>query len=410
MTDTETVDTADRVHTLGDDFFADPHLHYRRWRADGPVHRVRFPDGVVRYVVIGYREARAALADPRLRKNMLRVDELLSARREAPPTNPLWLALTSHMLHADPPEHTRLRGLVNKSFAVRRVAGLQPRVEQITAELLDAMDGHDEVDFMAAFANPLPVTVICELLGVPFADRSDFGDWTRDLIGVAGREAERGRGALAMVAYLRELVAAKRREPGDDLLSALVYADEDGDRLTDAELVSMAFLLLVAGHETTVNLIGNGLNVLLRDPVQLAALRADLSAVPAAVEEFLRFDGPVDMATVRYTAEPVRIGDMDIPEGELVYVAVTAANRDPERFRAPDRLDIDGDPSGHLAFGHGIHFCVGAPLARMEATVAFTALLRRFPHLSLPAGAAAPTWQPSTMIRGMLALPVRLRA
>ncbi|MBH0776514.1 cytochrome P450 family protein [Nocardia bovistercoris] len=401
-------DAEDRIITLDGDFFADPHAHYRRWRANGAVHPVRFPDGVVRWVVIGYAEARAALADPRLRKNMSHIDALLSARREAPPTNPQWLALTSHMLHSDPPEHTRLRKLVNKSFTARAVAELRPRVERIADDLLDAMAAAAETDLMEAFAVPLPVTVICELLGVPYGDRADFTRWTRDLIGIAGREAERGRAAMAMVGYLGELVATKQREPADDLLSALAAAHEDGDRLSSAELVSMAFLLLVAGHETTVNLIGNGVYALLRDPVQLAALRADPSMIPGAVEELLRFDGPVDMATVRYTAEPVSLGGVEIPEGELVYVAVTAANRDPDRFRDPDTLDIAGD-SSHLSFGHGIHFCVGAPLARMEATVAFAGLLRRFPDLALLDGASEPQWQPSTMIRGMLGLPVRLR-
>lgn len=403
------IEAADRIATLDDDFFADPHAHYRVWREQGPVHRVRFPDGASRWVIVGYAEARAALADPRLRKNALRIEELLSAKRRTPPMSPQWLALNTHMLNTDPPDHHRLRKLVNKAFTARKVAELRPRVEQITAGLLDEMSAHDEVDLMAAFAVPLPVRVICELLGIPFADRDDFHDWTKALVGVLGRDEERARASVAMVSYLRELVRAKQDDPAEDLLSALVHAREDDDRLTEAELVSMAFLLLVAGHETTVNLIGNGVHALLRDRSQLDALRADPSAVPAAVEEFLRYDGPVDMATVRYTEESVRVGDTDIPAGELVYVALAAANRDADRFRDPDVLDIDGDAGGHLAFGHGIHFCVGAPLARMEASIAFTALLRRFPDLALASGAFPARWQVSTLIRGLHELPVRLR-
>ncbi|WP_278264430.1 cytochrome P450 [Nocardia sp. AG03] len=399
-----------RIESLGTEFFDDPHAHYRRWREAGPVHRVRFPDEVVRWVIVGYPEARAALADPRLRKDMARAAAILDDKRDAEPIDAESLVLLTHMLSTDPPGHTRLRKLVNKAFTTRRVAGLRPRIEEITEDLLDAMAAADEVDLMEVFANPLPVTVICELLGVPFADRADFQSWTRSLVGVPGEaDEERSAAAKAMTRYLSELVRAKQSHPADDLLSHLVLADDEGDRLTDHELVAMAFLLLVAGHETTVNLIGNGVYALLRHPDQWRALCADPAGVPAAVEEFLRFDGPVDMATVRFTAEPVTVGDTEIPEGELVYVALSAANRDPARFGDPDALTIDGPASGHLAFGHGIHFCVGAPLARLEAEIAFTALQRRYPELRLADPASHPHWQTSTLIRGLRELPVRLR-
>ncbi|MFD6392264.1 cytochrome P450 [Nocardia sp. NPDC060259] len=400
---------AARVESIGADFFDDPHAHYRRWRATGPVHRVRFPDDVVRWVVVGYAEARLALADPRLSKDIATATAILHDKRRTIPTDPNAVALLTHMLSTDPPGHTRLRKLVNKAFTTRQVAALRPRIEQITEELLDAMAGADDVDLMEAFANPLPVTVICELLGVPFDDRDDFQAWTRALVGVVGEEEHRPAAAAAMAKYLSELVRAKQTKPADDLLSELVLADDDGDRLTDPELVAMAFLLLVAGHETTVNLIGNGVNALLRSPDQWQALCADPAGVPAAIEEFLRFDGPVDMATVRYTAEPIALGGTEIPAGEIVYVALAAANRDPARFTDPDALAVDGHPTGHLAFGHGIHFCVGAPLARLEAEIAFTALLRRFPGLRLAESATTVRWQTSTLIRGLLELPVRVR-
>ncbi|MFF0488195.1 cytochrome P450 [Nocardia sp. NPDC004068] len=397
------------VETLSADFFTDPHVHYRRWREHGPVHRIRFPDGVERWIIVGYPEARAALADPRLRKDIVHVDGLVRAKRPAAAASPLSLTLLTHMLNTDPPQHARLRKLVNKAFAPRRVAALRPRIERITDELLDALDTGDRVDLLRGFAVPLPITVICEVLGVAVDDRDAFRTWTTDLVGVVGREAERARATAAMAAFLRDLVQAKRSHPGDDLLSALTLPAEDGDRLTENELVSMAFLLLIAGHETTVNLIGNGALALLRDPDRLRELSADLSAVPDAVESFLRYDGPVDLATIRYTAEPVRIGDTEIPTGELVYVSLAAANRDPDRFPHPDRLDLSADASGHLAFGHGIHFCAGAPLARLEASIAFTALLKRFPDLRLDIDAADLRWYESTLIRGLIELPVRLR-
>ncbi|MFD3460225.1 cytochrome P450 [Nocardia fluminea] len=398
------------VESINADFFDDPHAQYRRWRAEGPVHRVRFPDDVVRWVVVGYPEAKIALADPRFCKDAGQLSAILHSKRDTTATDPNIVALLSHMLGTDPPAHTRLRKLVNKAFTARQVALLRPRIEQITASLLDALGDRAEVDLMSDFANPLPVTVICELLGVPFDDRADFQAWTKALVTVVGEgeEDERPAASAAMVGYLAKLVRAKQSEPAEDLLSELVLADDEGDRLTDQELVSMAFLLLVAGHETTVNLIGNGVLALLRNPEQWQALRADPTGVPAAIEEFLRFDGPVDMATARYTAEPVTLGDTEIPADEIVYVALSAANRDPARFAAPDTLATDTPTAGHLAFGHGIHFCVGAPLARMEAEIAFTALLQRFPDLTLSPTADV-HWQTSTLIRGLLELPVRLR-
>jgi cytochrome P450 len=403
------IETADRIELVEADFHADPHRYYRRWRERGPVHRVQFTDAVPVWVVIGYAEGRAALADSRLRKSATEIFQVLRSKRPEALAGAHSRVLDAHMLNSDPPDHTRLRKLVTKAFTPRRVAALRPRIEEITAGLLDEMVGRNEADLLQTFANPLPVTVICELLGVPFDDRGDFQAWTKVLVGASGGIEERDAAALAMDRYLRQLVAAKRAVPGEDLLSGLVHTSDDGDRLAEPELVSMAFLLLVAGHETTVNLIGNGAYALLRDRAQFRALRDDPAGVPAAVEEFLRYDGPVGWATVRYTAEPVRIGDTDIPAGEFVYIALAAANHDPAHYDDADRLDITANASGHLAFGHGIHFCVGAPLARLEATIAFTALLRRFPDLELARETFTPQWQASVLIRGLTELPVRLR-
>ncbi|WP_433654253.1 cytochrome P450 family protein [Nocardia sp. CA-128927] len=406
MTD---IDAQDRIETLGKDFFDDPQAYYRRWREAGPVRQVRFPKGIPQWVVIGHAEARAVLADPRMHKSLAGIVEVT---RQKDPTTQLdsqAMTLAGHMLNTDPPDHTRLRKMVNKAFTTRRVAALRPRIEEITAALLDQMAEHDEVDLLEAFAVPLPVTVICELLGVPFSDREDFQRWTKIMVGVSSDLDERRRCSAEMGQYLAALVQTKQTDPGDDLLSGLTETREDGDQLSEQEIIAMAFLLLIAGHETTVNLIANGTYALLRNESQFRALREDLSGVPAAVEEFLRFDSPVDWATVRYTAEPVQVGDTEIPAGQFVYVALGAANRDPARYHDANELDVNGDTSGHVAFGHGIHFCVGAPLARVEAEIAFTALLQRFPDMTLAPQAAPLQWQPSLLIRGLTALPVRLR-
>ncbi|WP_433561221.1 cytochrome P450 family protein [Nocardia sp. CA-151230] len=402
------IEAPDRIESIGPEFFADPHAHYRRWREHGPVRQVRFPDGVIRWVILDHAVGRAALSDPRLQKAAAVSDALLTRKRGVPQSDPNALALLSHMLNTDPPGHTRLRKLVTRAFTPRRVAALGPRIEEITGSLLDALEGRSEADLLREFAEPLPITVICELLGVPLGDRADFQEWTRALVAVAGHDEDRARASEAMAAYLTQLVRAKAAEPAADLLSALAVPADDGDALTESEQVGMAFLLLVAGHDTTVNLIANGTLALLRNPAQLQALRADPEAIPAAVEEFLRFDGPVNMSTIRHTAEPVTIAGTDIPEGEFVFVALAAANRDPDRYPAPDALDPARDTTGHLAFGHGIHFCVGAPLARLEARVAFAALLSRFPDLRLSPAAEALAWHPSTLMHGLHELPVLL--
>ncbi|MGY1641758.1 cytochrome P450 [Geodermatophilus sp. SYSU D00703] len=400
----------DLVVQLDESFFADPHALFATLRADRPVARARTPIGLPVWLVTRYEDARAALADPRLSKDGARFAEVLDSS-PVPAERRVAFAreLTRHMLNSDPPDHTRLRKLVGRAFTMRAVAGLRPRVEQIATELADAMAaGPAEVDLLDAFAFPLPMSVICELLGVPDDERSAFRTWSNTLLASDDLTAERTAAAMAMAGYLDRLVADKRAHPGEDVLSGIIAASEDADRLSAEETVSMAFLLLVAGHETTVNLIGNGVYALLRSPEALARLRADPDLTPRAVEEFLRFDGPVDLATFRHTTEPVEIAGTPIPAGQVVLVALASANRDPGHFRSPEELDLERADVGHLAFGFGLHHCLGAPLARLEGDVAFRTLLARFPDLTLAVDPGELTWRSSILIRGLTRLPVRL--
>jgi cytochrome P450 len=363
------------------------------------------PDGNRAWMITGYEQVRGALADPRLHKDWRKIVP------EDWTPDPVIGYLNVHLLNMDPPDHTRLRKLVNKAFTPRRVAGLRPRIEEITTSLLDAMatGPADEVDLIEAFAFPLPITVICELIGVPAADQDEFKSWSHAVVSAVVSPEELQSAGLAMYRYFTDLIAAKGRAPADDLLSALITARDEGDSLDEHELMAMLFLLLVAGHETTTNLIASGTLALLSHPDQLAGLRSDPALLPGAVEELLRFVNPVNHASERFAVEPTEIAGVAIPAREWVICATSSANHDPERFADPERLDVTRDAGGHLAFGHGIHFCLGAPLARLEGEVAFGALLARFPELSLAVPASSLRWRPSSLIHGLESLPVRLR-
>jgi len=325
---------------------------------------------------------------------------------------------TMSFLAMDDPAHLRLRTLVSKGFTPRRVAGLRPRIEAITASLLDAIEaraaaakeaeGEDAVDLIEGFAFPLPVTVICELLGIPVADQDQFRAWSNAIVADSAEPGAFRAAGEAMFRYFTKLVAAKRANPADDMVSALIEASDSGDSLNERELIAMLFLLLVAGHETTTNLIASGTLALLLNPAELTRLRADRSLLPGAVEELLRYVNPLNHATDRFTLEPVELGGVKIPAREWVLCATSSANMDPDRFPDASRLDVTRDAGGHVAFGHGIHFCLGAPLARLEAEIAFGALLSRFPSLSLAADPATLRWRQSSLIHGLETLPVRL--
>ncbi|HWO62461.1 MAG TPA: cytochrome P450 [Umezawaea sp.] len=395
---------------LGGEYLQDPHAVHERLREVGPVAELVLPRGLKVWVVTRHEEARIALSDPRFSKNFAAAGDLFAKHLQpGVPRREFDQSFASHMLNMDPPDHTRVRKLVNKAFTARRMEALRPRIQEITDRLLDDMEGKSQVDLLDALAFPLPITVICELLDVPLDQRDDFRVWSGTLLTDSTQE-QINQAAAAMYAFLSGLIKAKRENPGDDIFSALVHASEDDDRLNEAELISMAFLLLVAGHETTVNLIGNGVLGLLRNPDQLALLRADRSLLSNAVEEFLRLDGPINMATFRYTADEAELGGVTIPADELVLVSLLSANRDPEKFPEPAKMDITRTTGGHVAFGHGIHFCLGAPLARLEGAIAVGSLLDRFDLELAGEPGKALRWKDSTLLHGLERFPISLSA
>lgn len=397
----------DETERLGDSYFQDPQGLFSRLRSSAPVTAVVTPEGLRVWLVTRYEDVRAALADSRLAKDWVRhmTPEDFDINMD-----PVQAYLDQHMLNLDPPDHTRLRRLVVKAFTARRVAALRPRISAITGGLLDAMAaGPAETDLIEAFAFPLSVTVICELMGIPVADRESFRAWSGTLLSSRGTREQSRAAAVEMHDYFTRVVAQRRQSPTDDLISALIDARDSGDALTENELLSMIFLLLVAGHETMVNHLANGALALLTHPQELARLRDDPSLLPSAVEELLRYANPLNIATERFTLEPVAIGDVVIPAKEWVMLATSSANADPSRFADADRLDVGRDASGHVGFGHGIHYCLGAPLARIEGEIAFGALLSRFPRLALTVAPSSLRWRPSSLIHGLEALPIRLR-
>jgi cytochrome P450 len=309
------------------------------------------------------------------------------------------------MLSADPPDHTRLRRLVAAEFTPRRCEALRPRVQEIADELISAFEGTGETEFMHDFANPLPALVIAELLGVPREDKDRFRTLSNDYMRPWG-DPRQVEATAALAAYLAQQIQAKRERPGDDLLSDLVSSRAE-DRLTEDELRGTALLLLVAGHETTANLVGNGLLALLQRPDQHGLLRERPELIPEAVEEFLRYDSPVERAPDRYATQDTEIDGTFIPAGSIVQVAISSANRDAAAFNGADTLDVTRAPRGHVAFGYGIHFCLGAPLARVEAQVAFATLLKRLPELELAVPVETLTHRQTSIIRALETLPLR---
>ncbi|HYW24964.1 MAG TPA: cytochrome P450 [Terriglobales bacterium] len=378
----------------------DPYPTYHALRAADPVHRSPF---MPMWILTRYEDVALVLRDQRFLADRTKAE----AFQPAPDLDD-----TRSMLVLDPPDHTRLRGLVSKAFTPRVVDRLSAQAQAIVDGALDAAAERGGLELVEDLAYPLPVTVIARMLGVPEEDWPRFRDWSRVLVGALDpvaiqdqqKLAEYGAADRAIQDYLADVVARRRSEPGDDLISALIAAEERGDTLTERELVVMLVLLLVAGHETTVNLIGNGVLALLRNPDQLALLRSRPELLTAALEELLRWDSPVQL-TARVVGEECELGGRTLRPGELLLTLLGAANRDPAQFPEPDRLDLTREPSQHFSFGRGIHFCLGAPLARLEGRLAIGSLVSRFPGLRL---AGEPVRSETITLRGLRSLPLAI--
>ncbi|MGW6058499.1 cytochrome P450 family protein [Streptomyces sp. NPDC055189] len=394
------------------EFATDPYPAYAWLRQHAPVRKTRLPSGVEAWLVTRYVDAKQALADPRLSKNPAHHGEPAHAKGKTGIPGERSANLMTHLLNIDPPDHTRLRRLVSKAFTPRRVAEFAPRVQELADHLIDQFAEKGEADLIHDFAFPLPIYAICDLLGVPREDQDDFRDWAGMMIRHGG--GPRGgvaRSVKKMRGYLAELIHRKRLEPGDDLISGIIRASDHGEHLTENEAAAMAFILLFAGFETTVNLIGNGTFALLTHPEQRERLQdslrdGDTGLLETGLEELLRFDGPVELATWRYATEPLTVGGEEIATGDPVLVVLAAADRDPERFRYPDTLDLSRRDNQHLGYGHGIHYCLGAPLARLEGQTALATLLRRLPDLRLAAEPDDLRWRGGLIMRGLRTLPV----
>ncbi|MEM7536766.1 MAG: cytochrome P450 [Chloroflexota bacterium] len=370
------------------EFVQDAHMHYAWMRDEQPVCEARISGFPKLYLITRYEDVNELLRDPRVIKNPSK------AKTEEGRSGEAWMPkvfrpLMKNMLNTDEPDHRRLRNLVHKGFTPRRIRELEPRIEAITNQLVDQaqekalQDGY--VDLVQHFALPLPVTVIAELIGIPEEDRPKFHGWAQRIV-VNPTPLNMAKALLPLrnfMRYTRQLADKRRTEPQDDLLSALVQAEDEGERFSEDELLAMVFLLLVAGYETTVGLITNGTLALLSNPEQLEMLRNDMSLMDSAIEEMLRYDGPLSVGEMNFAKEPITLHGVTIPKGEVMLFSILSANRDERVFVNPHQLDITRSPNRHLAFGQGIHYCLGAPLARLESKVAFKTLLNRCPDLHL---------------------------
>jgi cytochrome P450 len=390
-------------------FIADPYPVYRRLRED---HPILWNPATDQWLLSRHADVNRLLRDRRLGRTYLHQSTHAQMDRPEPPEwhAPFHELNDAGILDMEPPDHTRLRRLVLKAFTPSTVESMRIRIQAIVDGLIDDFGGAGEVDLIAQFAEPLPVTVIAELLGVPEADRHLLRPWSADIClmyeldppEASARKAVRA--SLEFGAYLRDLLAERRRRPGDDLISALAAVVDAGDTLTEAELIGTCVLLLNAGHEASVNGAGNGWWTLFRHPDALTALRADPALLPSAIEELLRYDTPLSLFE-RWVLEPIEVEGVAIPRGDEVALLFGSANRDPAVFDRADALDLARDPNPYLSFGAGIHYCLGAPLAKLELGIAFGTLLRRVPDIEL---VEPPRWKPTFVLRGLKELRVRV--
>ncbi|MPQ25482.1 cytochrome P450 family protein [Bacillus paralicheniformis] len=380
---------------------------YAKLREHDPVYRFTLLNGQIAWLITRYEDAQAVLKDDRFIKNP---HTMLSQKQinKMFPTLERDL-LINHMLSSDSSDHARLRNLVHKAFTPKMIEGLRDRIQEITDTLLDEVQNKGKMNLVDEFAFPLPIIVICEMLGIPPEDRDQFREWSDTIVEASNRpeKIQEARPTFqSFIKYMGHLIEDRRKNSTEDLVSALIHAETEGEKLTEKELYSMLLLLIVAGHETTVNLIGNGVLALLQHPKQLENLKNNPELISSAIEEILRFYGPVELATNRWAGEDVLIHEKLIRKGDMVVVALASANRDESKFENPDVFDITRKNNRHLGFGMGIHYCLGAPLARLEGQIALLTLLRRMPDLRLNTDAKTLKWRPTYLMRGLIELPV----
>jgi cytochrome P450 PksS len=392
-------------------FKANPFPFLARLRESEPVYRTSLPDKTPVWLITRYDDVTALLRDERFTKN--RRSALTPEQARKLPWMPsMFRPLERNMLDLDPPDHTRLRTLVHKAFTPALVDQMGDRVQALADELLDEIAWQGEMDLIGDYALPLPMTIITEILGVPSSDRGKFHRWSQAVVSLSSPSPTLRviPSVWRFIHYLRSFFKMRRRDPQDDLVSALIKAEEAGDKLNEDELLAMVFLLLIAGHETTVNLIGNGVLALLENPIQMEMLRGEPALIKPAIEELLRYTSPVFTTTERYARTDALVRAVKIPQGEMTLGVIGSANRDANVFDTPDELNLTREPNKHLSFGQGIHFCLGAPLARMEAQIAINTLLRRTAGLRVKVASESLRWRPSMFLRGLEALPLNFRA
>ncbi|GCE09458.1 cytochrome P450 family protein [Dictyobacter aurantiacus] len=407
--DSATVSTSSiaPVNVVDARFKANPFPFYAQLRAEAPVFTVTLPTKQRAWLITRYDDVLSVLKDERFakdRRNAMTPEQL----KKMPWIPPMFKPLERNMLDLDSPDHTRLRALVHKAFTPRLIEQMRDQIQALTDELLDAAERKGSVDLIADFALPLPLTVIGRMLGVPARDNPRFHRWTKAVLsaGTNMNYVVLIPSIMRFMGYLKKLTKERRAHPQDDLITALVQARDGSDQLSEDEVLAMIFLLLIAGHETTVNLIGSGTLALLEHPDQLEKLRGDPTLIKPAIEELLRFVCPVEMATERYAREDIEIAGTTIPRGELVLAVIGSANRDASHFENPDALDITRKNNRHLAFGQGAHYCLGAPLSRLEGQIAITTLVQRMPGLRLNTAPEQIRWRGGFILRGLEALPV----
>ena len=393
-------------------FKQDPFATFAKMRLESPIYVNIAPNGTRTWYVTRYDDVLTVLRDNDRFVKDIKNTMLPEERPSTKKNKSVQQRINENMLFSDPPDHTRLRALVTLAFTPRRVEKMHGQVQMIADRLLDQVADSGEMDLIADYALPLPVIVICELLGIPKADQEMVADWSQSIISPGGRGLgyrERKRKMRAFVDYLGQLFGQRQQRPADDLITALVQAESEGERLNEAELSSMVALLLVTGHETTVNLIGNGALALMQNPVQLQLLMENMALMDTAVEELLRYDGPVETSTTRWVRRDCEFMGEQLQRGDIMRVSLASANRDTGHFDNPDELDISRQQNKHLAFGHGIHYCLGAPLARLEGKIALSTLFERFPTTKLAISPEQLKWRSGVLFRGLESFPVNLK-